>query len=472
MDTDADTLEDPLASQRSESLRPHAYLFLVLECDRPASGGARYSLMGVEEVVIGRGSERSSRRELAGGVRRLLVQVPGRTMSSTHARLRRNEQGWVLEDARSTNGSLVNCEQVDRAVLRDGDLLELGHTFFLFRDALLAPSRAALDVDSSEFDTRLPGLSTLLPGGEPQLAVLARVARSNISLLLLGETGTGKEVVARGVHHLSERKGPFTAVNCGALPPTLVESQLFGHVKGAFSGAIRDEPGAIRAADEGTLLLDEVGDLPREAQPAFLRFLQEREVTPIGSARPCKVDVRVIAATHQPLAQLVNEGKFRADLLARLSGFTHLLPPLRQRREDIGIIVADIIRRGPPSDEVMTIPTAVGRQLFRHSWPANIRELEQALIRGFTLAAPGALDARHFLQGITDRPPGASPTGPIVMGKPLDEADAKLRQELLALLEQHDGSVSDVARALGKARTQVHRWLKRLYIDPNNFRSR
>jgi transcriptional regulator of acetoin/glycerol metabolism len=120
----------------------------------------------------------------------------------------------------------------------------------------------------------------------------------------------------------------------------------------------------------------------------------------------------------------------------------------------------------------MTIPTAVGRQLFRHHWPANIRELEQALIRGLTLAAPGALDARHFLQGMTDRPPAAAATGPIPMPKPLDEADAKLRQELVALLQQHQGSVSDVARALGEGRTQVHRWLKRFEIDPNEFRSR
>src|SRR6266542_1889254 len=217
MDTDADTLEDALASYRSESLRPQPYLFLVLECDRPAAGGARYCLASIAEIVIGRGNERSSRRELSGGMSRLMIRVPGRTMSSTHARIRRSEQGWIVEDTRSTNGLFVNDHQVDRAVLRDGDLLELGHTFFLFRDALLGPPAAALELDSSHHASQPLGFSTLLPAGEPQLAALTRVARSSMSLLLLGETGTGKEVVARGIHQISERKGPFTAVNCGAL---------------------------------------------------------------------------------------------------------------------------------------------------------------------------------------------------------------------------------------------------------------
>src|SRR5262249_24796529 len=156
-----------------------------------------------------------------------------------------------------------------------------------------------------------------------QLAALARIASMPIPVLLLGESGTGKEVLARAVHTLSGRSGAFVAVNCGGLSASLIESQLFGHVKGSFTGAGRDEPGLVRAADRGTLFLDEIGDLPLAAQAALLRVLQEREVVPVGGARPVAVDLRVVAATHRPLEKMAAKGDFRADLLARLSGYRH-----------------------------------------------------------------------------------------------------------------------------------------------------
>src|SRR5262249_4252107 len=161
-----------------------------------------------------------------------------------------------------------------------------------------------------------------------------------LSILLLGETGTGKEVLARSLHALSQRPGPFIAVNCGAIPENLVEGQLFGHVRGAFSGALKDEPGLVRAAQGGTLLLDEIGDLPASSQAALLRVLQESEVRPVGSTQTVKVDVRIIAATHRPLESLIKGNAFRHDLYARLAGFRFELAPLRKRKVDLGLLIA------------------------------------------------------------------------------------------------------------------------------------
>ena len=166
-----------------------------------------------------------------------------------------------------------------------------------------------------------------------------------MNIVLSGESGTGKEVLARALHDLSLREGNFVPVNCGALPASLIESELFGHCKGAFSGAVHDRPGHIRSANNGTLLLDEIADLPLAAQPALLRVLQEREVVPIGDSEPTAIDVRVISASHRNLPELVEQKLFRADLYARLSGVSFSVPALRERSEDIGCLVATLLRR-------------------------------------------------------------------------------------------------------------------------------
>ena len=469
---EVDTLEDSPGSHHDleASARPH--LFVVLECDRPTSGGARYALQGVDEVVVGRGSERSGTRTTVGGVSRLVVRIPGRSMSTTHARLLRKDGEWVLEDARSTNGSYVNGSRVERAVVSDGDVVELGHTLFVLRLGLRTPSGCETDRDTLHQEKVPPGFFTLLPDEQPRLDALARIARSDISILLLGETGVGKEVISRSLHRISGRSGPFVAVNCGALPANLVESHLFGHVRGAFSGAIRDEQGAVRAADKGTLLLDEIGDLPLVAQPAFLRFLQERDVTPVGSAQPYRVDTRIIAATHQPVQDLAVRTAFRSDLLARLTGYTHTLRPLRERREDIGLVIADILAKNGATTGALSIAPDVGWHWLSHAWPSNIRQLEQTLFRAVVLAEEGVIQLRHLVHGDAalgrsnathNRPRSA-------LNKPLSQEHENLRVELVHQLQMHNGNISGVAKALGKARMQVHRWMKRWEIDPESFR--
>ena len=281
--------------------------------------------------------------------------------------------------------------------------------------------------------------------------------------MVVGESGTGKELVARAIHALSLRSGPFQAVNCAALPMTLLESELFGARKGAFSGAAEDRPGLVRAADRGTLLLDEVADLAAPAQAALLRFLQESEVLPVGATRPIRVDVRVVAAAQADLRSLVAEGRFRADLFARLDAFTVRLPPLRERREDIGLLVAALLRKlAPERCEELRISPEAALALFRHSWPLNVRELEHSLAVALTVGRDTTIEADHLPEGIRVGRSELVPGG--------DGDRDRFREELLALLQRYRGNVAEVARAFGKGRMQIHRWARRYDIDLASFR--
>jgi DNA-binding NtrC family response regulator len=440
------------------------YLFVVLHCERPLAGSSRHDLADLDGVIIGRGGERTAERAPAGDRRQLALRFPGNTVSSRHARLERVAASWVLIDDGSKNGTFVNGERIAQAALRDGDLVEIGSTLLVFRAALPPATDERLDLDTTALATTSPGLVTLIPQLAEPLASLARIAPLPIPILLLGESGSGKEVLAHAVHTLSGRPGAFVAVNCGGIPATLLESQLFGHVKGAFTGAARAELGFVRTADHGTLFLDEIGDLPATAQAALLRVLQEREVVPVGDARPVKVDLRVVAATHRPLDKMTTTGEFRADLLARLAGYRHVLAPLRARREDLGILVGDLLRRAElPATGDLRLTAAAGRRLFAHAWPLNIRELQQRLTVAAALAPRGVIDADHL--SIT---PDDETTAEDVVDATVDPAT--LRETLVASLAHHRGNISHVARDLGKARMQIHRWMKRFGLDPHSFR--
>ena len=260
-----------------------ATLAIALSADRPREAGALF-VVPDGGLTIGRGTGPAL-------VEGRLSIADGR-MSTSHARVAFEGDALVLTDLGSTNGSRVNGASVDRAVLRDGDVVELGYTFFVTRTTTLAMVRAAEELQL---------VRTYSPTFAAELARLARIARSELPVMLNGPTGTGKEVLARAIHGASGRPGPFVAVNCGALPATLIEAQLFGHTRGAFTGAVRDSRGFVRAAEHGTLLLDEVGELPAESQAALLRVLEEGEVVPVGSTTPEPVDVRIVSATHQRL---------------------------------------------------------------------------------------------------------------------------------------------------------------------------
>jgi transcriptional regulator with AAA-type ATPase domain len=450
---------------------PSACLYLALECRRPLLPSRRWSLAELDAVILGRGGELGAERVVEEGERRLYVRVPDGWMSSSHAQLRRVYDEWMLKDAQSKNGTLLNGQPLTRAALSDGDLFELGRTFFLFRDGEAAGEGDPGDVIGDALPTAAPGLTTFAPPLAKQFSSLAEVAKADLPVVVQGESGTGKELIARAVHALSRRGGACVAVNCAALPATLVESELFGYRKGAFSGAVEDRPGLIRAADRGTLFLDEIGDLPLPSQAAFLRVLQEREVTPVGGTKPIPVDIRLVAATHRDLDQLVARGQFRADLYARISGFTLRLPPLRARREDLGLLIATLLRRvAPDRAEKITFGADAARALFRYRWPLNIRELEKCLSAAAVLARRSHVELAHLpdpVQAALDEPADAARDQPAE----LDPADAARREEIVALLAENAGSVSAVARAMGKARMQIQRWIKRYRIEPKQFRS-
>jgi sigma-54 dependent transcriptional regulator, acetoin dehydrogenase operon transcriptional activator AcoR len=287
-------------------------------------------------------------------------------------------------------------------------------------------------------------------------------------VLLLGPTGSGKEVLAREIHAQSGRGGPFVPVNCGALPAPLVEGLLFGHVKGAFSGAARDEPGFVRSAEGGTLFLDEIGDLPASSQAALLRVLQEREVIAVGATRPVKVDVRVVAATHRPLESLGDARGFRSDLLARLKGYAHRLPALAERMADFGVIAADVLAdvAGPRAPKIAFTAEAA-RALVAYGWPLNIRELHQAMASAVALAVDDLIDVNHLPEELLASKAAAAPAPVPARAASPDDA---LRDRIVTLLHEHRGNVAAVARALGKAPAQIHRWMNRFQIDPASYR--
>ena len=426
-----------------------AALFVVLDAGRPRAG-TRHLLRGVERAVIGRGPKPNAIRERSA----LRIDLPDPHLSVEHAVIERALGGWTMRDLGSKNGVIVNGERTMQRALADGDWIEVGETFLRFR-TLRVSAASADDVTGGE-------VPSLAPPVEQALRRLADVAQSMVPVLLLGESGAGKEVAARMVHAESGRTGQFVAVNCAGLVESLAAATLFGHTRGAYTGAIDDRPGAIRASDKGTLLLDEVGDLPLATQGTLLRVLQEREVVPVGETRPIPIDVRFVAATLKDLEREVEAGRFRVDLYARLAGLRVTLPPLRDRLEDLGTLVAASlarVRAGKPTNgHELGLSSAAAWALCRHRWPLNIRELDQAIAAGVAVAQNDRIDLHQLPEQVAGRAPAAA-------------VEAARRDELLALLRDHRGNLAAVARALNTSRAQIHRLLRRYSIDLESYRA-
>jgi transcriptional regulator with PAS, ATPase and Fis domain len=447
-------VDDGEGPKGSRALVSAPQLLLAIDCSNPRERPARFSLAAVDEVMLGRGPERNRIRVREGSRRRLRIHVPDGFMSSRHVRLFQ-ERGWHAEDAGSKNGTFLAAERLGRARLHDGDLLIAGNTIFVFREAM---EQFADEIDQDLGGTSLvqAPITTLNAALADELARLMRVAPSTVPVLIHGETGTGKELVARAVHDRSGRSGALVAVNCGALPATLITSELFGARKGAYSGAMENRTGLVRAADGGTLFLDEIAELPLSAQAALLRVLQEGEVVPVGGNAPLAIDVRMIAATHRDLPSLVASGAFREDLFARVAGHAVTLPPLRERREDIGLVVGTLLERGGYRSARFTPDAA--RALLTYSWPRNVRELEHALKSAIAVAGSEPIAPSHLPEPVR--------TARRVAGEPESEG------RFLDLVREHDGNVSAVARALGTSRSQVRRIASRLQVDLADLRRR
>jgi DNA-binding NtrC family response regulator len=308
--------------------------------------------------------------------------------------------------------------------------------------------------------------------------VIEKVAALDVAILVTGESGTGKELVAREVHSRSPRAhGPFVAVNCAALPEALIESELFGHAKGAFTGAHSDRKGKFELANAGTIFLDEVGDMSADVQAKLLRVLEAKTLEPLGSNRSIETDARVIAATHKDLQALVAEGKFRADLFYRLNVVDIQLPPLRARRDDIALIVervlSDLARkhgRGPRE----VAPRALDA-LAAFGWPGNVRQLRNVLERSFVLASGTVLDLEDLPQDVREPSPQQPPPGEDDPTVSFAEAKRRvLRAFELEFIErklrEHRGNISKTAQALGMHRQSLQQKLKELGIVINRYR--
>lgn len=327
------------------------------------------------------------------------------------------------------------------------------------------PSYASLEPELST----LPGPSL---GMQRVRGEIRLVASKALPVLILGETGVGKELVAEEVHRQSGRTGAFVAVNCSAISPQLAESELFGHAVGAFTGAVRRTEGLFLTARAGTLFLDEVGEMPLEVQPKLLRALAKGEIRPVGSAEVLHADVRVVAATHRDLLAAVEAGTFRGDLLARFQAWTLTVPPLRARLEDVLALASRFLDRLDP--ESALTPDAA-EALLLHDWPYNVRQLEQILSVAAVRAREGLIRREHLPPELTSRlRDRAFPPSPTASAPPIELLAARdrppTREELCLLLERTGGNMAQVAELFGRDRRQIYRWAERLGVDPETFR--
>lgn len=417
----------PLRHSSSEGDRSSVEARLIVSACPDAGQEGLERVLTAEDVVVGREGNRES----------LVVHDP--FLSRVHLKVSWDDRlrAHRCTDLGSANGTFINGRRVASQCLEQGDVVRAGSTVLLYE--LADPMEAVLELGR-------------------------RAAATFASVLLKGETGSGKERLAQFVHAQSGRPGQFVAVNCAALPKDLIASELFGHVRGAFSGAGTARAGMVLAADRGTLFLDEIGDMPLDLQPVLLRVLQERKVRPVGSDREQAVDLRVVAATNADLERAIDDNRFRADLYARLAEVHLNLPPLRERRREILPLLRQFLQEAGCRRE-LTADAAEALLLWR--WPFNVRQV-QSLARHASLGMPDApLDLPSVAAWcpelkalLKDREPATAAPSPY----------AERREELKRVLRANGGNVAAAARQLGKPRSQLYRWIKEYALGVEDFR--
>lgn len=369
----------------------------------------------------GRALPRASGITLVGRDPRCHLQIDDDRVSAFHCALAWDEGGLRLVDLKSRNGVFLGGQRVHAAVVERPALIQVG------------PATLRLEPQEEAPLARLPS-----PAMRSVYRWIDRVAPTCATVLIQGESGTGKEGIAREVHHRSGRSGPFVALNAATLTPSLAGSELFGHLRGAFTGAHEDRVGAFVHADGGTLFLDEIGELSLEVQADLLRVLEERAVRPLGALESQSVDVRLITATHRDLAAMMREGRFREDLFHRIYVLPVRLPPLRERPEDVDPLLEFFLaRQGSPKQ----LSAAARRAARSYPWPGNIRELRNALERGCLLSPQDSIGPEH-------------------MGLPAADLTPR-SHHILSVFDAHAGDVDATARTLGMHRSTVYRHLKR-----------
>ena len=402
------------------------------------------------------------------------IVISDPTVSRRHAEIHRSRDGVVLRDLGSTNGTFVGEVRAKEVYLRPDTRFRVGRTELVF-----TPADEIIDVKPSDADhfEHLVGRSVAM---REVFGILERVAPTDLTVLISGETGTGKELACRAVHNRSKRRsGPFIVFDCGAAPENLIESELFGHQRGAFTGAIESRPGVFEMANTGTIFIDEVGELPLALQPKLLRVLEQREVRRLGASHTKPIDVRVVAATNRNLRDEVDAGRFREDLYYRLAVVEMAMPPLRNRLEDLELLGHHLLHRSPHNTAVQRIDPAVIDVFSQYQWPGNVRELNNVIERALPFTDGSAIAVTSLPKALTgpgkadsvSRSPSSEAPSPVVLtdpGTPMPFKDAKEqlieafeRQYVIDLLERHDGNVSKAARAADMDRKTITRLMKK-----------
>ncbi len=383
------------------------------------------------------------------------------TVSRFHVELTRGTDGVHVRDLGSTNRVVVGAVRLDQGVVAPGTVLQLGSTEIRVDDG------ASVTLDAVQTDN-LAGVRGRSASMRRLMARLQKAAGNTTSVLLMGESGTGKERIAHAIHQLSPRaNGPFVTVDCASLSPTLVSSELFGHERGAFTGAQQRHKGAFERADHGTLFLDEIGELPQELQPALLGALERRRIRRLGSETEVAFDTRVICATHRDLRAEVNSGRFRLDLFYRIAVVVLEIPALRERADDIPLLVEHFLREAGHAGPISAlIPPASLQALTTHPWPGNVRELRNVIEAAVAMGEAPLLDATAT-PARPEAPHGDAATSPAgILGLPYKDARAQVLAEfergyLRHIVDRAGGNVSRAARDAQIDRTHLIELLRK-----------
>jgi len=422
---------------------------------RLAAKGSNWFDVGTDPVIVGRNKA-------------CQVVVDDTKVSAVHAEFVATPQGVRVRDLGSRNGTFVGGVRVGDIYLFNNTKLRLGETEVLFEP--VRPERINIPT--------IPAFGPLVGQSAPMRAMfdrMSKIAPTDLTVLICGETGTGKELVAQALHNASSRaKKPFVVVDCGSIPPTLAEATLFGHERGAFTGAVDKRVSPFQEADGGTIFLDELGELPLEVQPKLLRALAERRIKAVGGSSYKPVDVRVLAATRRDLVRAVNSGAFRSDLYFRVAQVKIEMMALRQRVEDIPILVRRMIKDIGDESAYERVPNSTLERLMRHDWPGNVRELRNAVAVAYALSGEGEeIDIASHLGSLTESPQvgGGDGGGSFAMlkGRQFQEAKREVltrfeKEYFSALSEEAKGNVSEMARRAGMERAHVRAYLRRHQI--------
>jgi transcriptional regulator with GAF, ATPase, and Fis domain len=426
------------------------------------------------KLVVLKGPERGNEHVISSDVIRVgkasendLV-ITDETVSRTHFEIVRDAKGYLLRDLRSTNGTFLDGAEIKEAYIRAGSVIAAGAAELKF-----TPFEERIEILPSEKEALGPMVGRSMQVREI-FGLIERIAPTDATVLIEGETGTGKDMVARTLHQLSHRaEGPFIVVDCGAVAGTLIESELFGHEKGAFTGATNTRQGAFELASGGTVFLDELGELALDLQPKLLRVLEQRELRRVGGSRVIKVDLRIVAATRKDLRNEVEKGKFREDLYFRLNVVPIVVPPLRERREDVPLLVENFLAELADGNVPELSPETMAA-LRAHDWPGNVRELRNVIERALALG----MDAGTLVAPLGQMPlagqVGSNPPAELadfVDGLSFREqkerwTDEFERRYLAWLLGRSDGNISKAARDADMDRKYLHKLLKKHRIEP------